>query len=217
MAQGRKELTGPTGRETGTGTEIQAAPETEAAPPGPPPEVALPPLGTVGLLRWAWRQLTSMRTALLLLLLLAVAAVPGSVFPQRRINPGQVQAYLDDHPAYAGLLDRLGFFDVYSSVWFSAIYLLLVVSLVGCIVPRSRLHWHTLRARPPRAPRNLSRLDQHVELSYAGELSSARSAASEALGRRRFRVVSHDDESVSERVGTCARPAISCFISPCCA
>ena len=29
------------------------------------------------LLRWAWRQLTSMRTALLLLLLLALASVPG--------------------------------------------------------------------------------------------------------------------------------------------
>jgi cytochrome c biogenesis protein len=33
------------------------------------------------LLRWSWRQLTSMRTALVLLLLLALAAIPGSVIP----------------------------------------------------------------------------------------------------------------------------------------
>src|SRR5207253_4930451 len=72
---------------------------------GPATEPSLPPLGAVGLLRWAWRQLTSMRTALLLLLLLAVAAVPGSMLPQRRINPGAVQQYLADHPGYAGWLD----------------------------------------------------------------------------------------------------------------
>ena len=35
-------------------------------------EVTQPTLGPVGMLRWAWRQLTSMRTALLLLLLLAI-------------------------------------------------------------------------------------------------------------------------------------------------
>ena len=63
------------------------------------------------------------------------------------------------------------------------------------------MHWHTLRAKPPRAPRNLSRLDQHVELSYAGDVDSARAAAAEALRGRRFRVVSHDDESVSAESG----------------
>jgi cytochrome c biogenesis protein len=39
-------------------------------------EAAMPALGFTGMLRWAWTQLTSMRTALFLLLLLAVAAVP---------------------------------------------------------------------------------------------------------------------------------------------
>lgn len=32
---------------------------------------------------WGWRQLTSMRTALLLLLMLVIAAIPGSLVPQR--------------------------------------------------------------------------------------------------------------------------------------
>jgi cytochrome c biogenesis protein len=142
-----------------------------------------------------------MRTALFLLLLLSVAAVPGSIFPQRSIDAAKVADFLATNPSLGPWLDRLGFFDVYSSVWFSAIYLLLVVSLVGCIVPRSRLHWHTLRAQPPRAPRNLTRLDQYVELTYAGDVAEARSAAAKALRRRRFRVVSHDDESVSAESG----------------
>jgi cytochrome c biogenesis protein len=163
--------------------------------------VTQPRLGPVGWARWAWRSLTSMRTALFLLLLLSVAAVPGSIFPQRSIDAAKVADFLATNPSLGPWLDRVGFFDVYSSVWFSAIYLLLVVSLVGCIVPRSRLHWHTLRAQPPRAPRNLGRLDQHVELMYAGDVATARSAASEALRRKRFRVVSHDDESVSAESG----------------
>ncbi|MCC2309538.1 cytochrome c biogenesis protein ResB [Cellulomonas chengniuliangii] len=118
---------------------------------------ALPRLGVVGWLRWAWRQLTSMRVALLLLMLLAVAAVPGSMFPQRPQSPADVAQYLLDHPASGPWLDRIGFFDVYTSAWFSAIYLLLFVSLVGCILPRAKVHLRALRARPPRTPRRFDR------------------------------------------------------------
>ncbi len=90
------------------------------------------------MLRWAWTQLTSMRTALFLLLLLAVAAVPGSLFPQRSVNPEQVTTYLANKPVLGQWLDRFQLFDVYSSVWFSAIYLLLFISLIGASCPGSR-------------------------------------------------------------------------------
>jgi cytochrome c biogenesis protein len=112
----------------------------------------LPTLGWRGMLRWTWRQLTSMRVALMLLMLLAVAAVPGSVLPQRGQDPAAVLAYLGDNPTAGEWLDRFGFFDVYSSAWFSAIYLLLFVSLVGCIVPRTTAHAKALRNRPPKTP-----------------------------------------------------------------
>jgi cytochrome c biogenesis protein len=142
-----------------------------------------------------------MRTALFLLLLLSIGAVPGSIFPQRSIDAAKVADFLATNPGVGPWLDRLGFFDVYSSVWFSAIYLLLVISLIGCIVPRTRLHWQTLRAEPPRAPRYLSRLDQHVEVEYAGAPAAALDAARAALRRNRFRVASHDDETVSGESG----------------
>jgi cytochrome c biogenesis protein len=171
--------------------------EPEGPRPGPEGEVTLPKLGTVGLLRWAWRQLTSMRTALLLLLLLAVAAVPGSVFPQRRINPVLVQQYMDEHPGYAGLLDRLGFFDVYSSVWFSAIYLLLFVSLVGCVLPRSRAHLRAVRAVPPRTPRRLERLPGHVRETVDAPPQETLDALVRTLRGRRYRIARYDDPGAS--------------------
>src|SRR5690625_5742972 len=85
--------------------------------------------GLRGWLRWMWRQLTSMRVALMLLLALAVAALPGSILPQRPQDPPAVARYLEENPVWGQVLDRLGFFDVFSSVWFSAIYILLFISL----------------------------------------------------------------------------------------
>ena len=163
--------------------------------------VTLPRLGPLGMLRWAWRQLTSMRTALFLLLLLAIAAVPGSIWPQRNIDAGRVADYLAQHRSLGPWLDRLGFFDVYSSPWFAAIYLLLFVSLVGCVVPRSRIHWHAMRAVPPRAPRRLERLPEHGEVAVEAEPTAVLAAAREVLRRKRFRVHAHDADSLSAESG----------------
>jgi cytochrome c biogenesis protein len=121
--------------------------------------IAQPRLGFVGWLRWGWRQLTSMRTALILLLVLAVAAIPGSIFPQRMADPNGVTQWERDNPDLFPILDGLKLFDVYLSPWFSAIYLLLFASLVGCVIPRIRHHAKALRARPPRTPARLQRLE----------------------------------------------------------
>jgi cytochrome c biogenesis protein len=131
-------------------TELATSPEDRAPLPRRP--------GLLLSLRRSWRTLVSMRTALLLLFLLAVAAIPGSLLPQRTINPAAVGRWYDTHPSLAPVLDRLYAFDVYASPWFAAIYLLLMVSLVGCLLPRWRLHVRALRSRPPLPPAHLSRL-----------------------------------------------------------
>jgi cytochrome c biogenesis protein len=155
--------------------------------------------------RNAWRQLTSMRTALVLLFLLAVAAIPGSVLPQRRLNPENVATYLRDNPGAGRWLDRLQLFDVYSSVWFSAIYLLLFVSLVGCLVPRLRTHAVALVRVPPNAPKRLERLPAHAGgLPHDGDLAATAGRLRTLLKKRRFRAVvrgSGDAYSVSAEKG----------------
>ncbi|OZM74768.1 cytochrome C biogenesis protein ResB [Amycolatopsis antarctica] len=111
--------------------------------------------------RNTWRGLTSMRTALILLFLLALAALPGALLPQRILNPPKTEEYIAQHGWWGELLDRFQFFEVYGSVWFSAIYLLLMVSLVGCLVPRSADYLRSMRARPVLTPRNLARMPHH--------------------------------------------------------
>jgi cytochrome c biogenesis protein len=162
--------------------------------------ITSPKLGFAGWLRWGWTQLTSMRTALVLLLLLAIAAVPGSIVPQRTADPNGVTQYFADNPDLAPVLDNLSLFDVYTSPWFSAIYILLFVSLVGCIIPRTKHHWKASRARPPRTPARLARLDDHrestVELAE-GEDAEALAAesidlAAEQLRKSGYRVERYD-------------------------
>lgn len=116
-----------------------------------------------------WRSLTSMRTALVLLFLLALAAIPGALLPQRSLNEQKTLAYIDDHGWIGQFMDRIQLFEVFSSTWFTAIYVLLFVSLVGCLTPRMIEHFHSLRAKPVAAPRNLSRLPRHVEHEVDGD------------------------------------------------
>ena len=115
----------------------------------------------VAKLRAAWRQLTSMRTALVLLFLLAVGSIPGSILPQRGVNPENVQRYFVEHPQLAPVIDRLGGFEVFRAPWFAAIYVLLFTSLIGCILPRTRDHARALLRRVPDAPKRLDRLPAH--------------------------------------------------------
>jgi cytochrome c biogenesis protein len=160
-------------------------------------------IGVVGWVRWAWRTLTSMRTALILLFLLAVASVPGSILPQRGTDPIRVTTYLQNDPTKGRILDRLGFFDVFSAPWFAAIYLLLFVSLAGCVLPRSLQHWRTIRSRPPAAPRNLGRLPEHrvVEAPDGTGPQQTLDAAAAWLRTARWRV---DTTSYDGRTGTVA-------------
>ncbi|MGW8553459.1 cytochrome c biogenesis protein ResB [Streptomyces tubercidicus] len=153
----------------------------------PTEDVTFPSLGPLGWARWFWRQLTSMRVALLLLFLLSIGAIPGSLIPQTSIDPDKVEQFRDKHPGLADIYDALGMFHVYSSVWFSAIYLLLFISLIGCIVPRSWQFVGQLRGRPPAAPRRLTRLPAYTTWRTGAAPEEVLGAAQRLLKKRRFR------------------------------
>lgn len=127
-------------------------------------ETTLPPMNFVGFLRWSWRQLTSMNTALLLLLLVAVAAIPGSILPQKTASILKVNNWKKDNPNFATLFDDLGLFDVYGSFWFSAIYILLMISLVGCVIPRLKVYWESFNEQPPNPPAQISKFEGYKKI-----------------------------------------------------
>jgi cytochrome c biogenesis protein len=158
--------------------------------------VEIPELGLIGLLRFAWRQLTSMRTALILLMMLGIAAVPGSVIPQRTSNPIAVRDFFTQHPGTAPFYDKLSLFDVYGSPWFSAIYILLFISLIGCVLPRTVEHFYAMRAQPPATPRNLNRMEHHSIFTVDGD---ALANAQKWFKKNRFRTRINEDSISAEK------------------
>ncbi|MEU1847736.1 cytochrome c biogenesis protein ResB [Streptomyces sp. NPDC019990] len=173
------------------GSQLSTAPAEEASGP--------PSLGVIGWARWFWRQLTSMRVALLLLLLLSLGAIPGSLIPQSGQDETKVADFRKGNPTLADVYDKLGLFHVYSSVWFSAIYILLFVSLIGCIVPRTWQFVGQLRGLPPRAPKRLTRLPAHTTWRTSAEPEQVHSAALALLKKRRFRAHLAADSVAAEK------------------
>ncbi|AXG78416.1 cytochrome c biogenesis protein ResB [Streptomyces paludis] len=182
-------------REEGTGADGAA----DRAGAGDSDVIGGPTLGIIGWIRWFWRQLTSMRVALILLFLLSLGSIPGSLIPQTSIDELKVQAFRDRHETLAPLYDKLQLFNVYSSVWFSAIYILLFISLIGCIVPRTWQFVGQLRGRPPGAPRRLTRLPAYTTWRTTAEPEAAREAALAILRKRRYRAHTVGDAVAAEK------------------
>jgi cytochrome c biogenesis protein len=190
-----------TGREAGglagaldpAGPAAAGPATSESAAGGPATgEPAARRFGVVAWLRWGWRQLTSMRTALVLLFLLALASIPGSVLPQQGIDPAAVSQYYAAHPALAPFLARLSGFDVFGAPWFAAIYLLLFASLAGCVLPRTYRLARSARQPPPKAPRHLGRLPQAAGFAADVAPDQALRSAAALLRTRRFRTRAGD-------------------------
>jgi cytochrome c biogenesis protein len=157
-----------------------------------------PDIGLTGWARWIWRQLTSMRTALILLLLLAAASVPGSLYPQRSADPNGVALYFREDEQLAEVLDFFQLFDVYTSVWFSAIYILLFTSLVGCVLPRTKVHYEALKAEPVQTPTNLSRMPVYQKETSPIGLDPVETGK-KILEKQRYRVIQRGDSVSAEK------------------
>ncbi|MFD9724114.1 cytochrome c biogenesis protein ResB [Streptomyces sp. NPDC059072] len=164
--------------EAAAGSQLSTAPEEDSGPVG---------IGVIGWARWIWRQLTSMRVALILLFLLSLGAIPGSLIPQNSVDLMKVAEWKRTHASWVTIAEKLQLFDVYTSFWFSAIYILLFVSLIGCILPRTWQFVGQLRGRPPAAPRRLDRLPAHTTWRTEKSPDEVLAHAKTLLAGRRFR------------------------------
>ena len=134
-----------------------------------------------------FRTFRSMRTALILLLVVGAASVVGSLVPQIGVSRAAVVEMFVEHPLRARFYRTLGLFDVYGSWWFTAIYALLLISLAACLIPRTRALWRA-RARRPEAARELEGMRHFAEAAVPLAPAPALDRARRVLRRRRFRV-----------------------------
>ena len=143
-----------------------------------------------------------MRTALVLLILLAAGAAVGSLLPQIPNSPQRVASYQLAHPFFGSLFLRAGFFDVFGSWWFVLILTLLFVSLIACLIPRSRAMIRTIRQCPIQA-REIDAFPQYRELRVPADPASAAATARTVLRRHGYRVaLAADGRAVAAEKGT---------------
>jgi cytochrome c biogenesis protein len=164
---------------------------TERTPTEPPPRS--PVRTALAFVRNTWRGLVTMRTALMLLFLLALGAMPGALLPQEPLNPPLAQQYIASHGWWGQLLNKLQFFNVYGSVWFAAIYVLLFVSLVGCLLPRTVDYFRQGMAKPVLTPRNLARMPHHARTDTTSDGLLALDAAKKEL--RGWRLIERTEDN----------------------
>jgi cytochrome c biogenesis protein len=132
-----------------------------------------------------------------LLFLLALASLPGALLPQWALNTSKTAQYIVDHGVFGKLLDKLGFFAVFGSPWYAAIYLLLFTSLVGCLLPRTWDFVGQIRMKPVATPRNLARMPHSATVTVPGT-EPAQVAAGISAGLRGWRKVTRTEHTAGD-------------------
>ena len=160
-----------------------------AAPPGP---VAF--VWESVLMGWRW--LARMRTALYLLLALAILSIIATAVPQEPNVPSTVTAWREGEAGpgvgVSRVLDAVGAYDVYGSAIFLAVLLALYISLTACLIPRIKAWVRLVRRSQPPIVRHLGAQDERTDFVTDRSPTEVRAAAAELLGRRRWRVRPHD-------------------------
>lgn len=151
---------------------------------------------------WLWRQLTSMRVALMLLIALALLTLAGTLLAQAPVNvKGDPRAYADwldsmrsKYGGWTGVLDTLGLFSVFSSIWFRGILALLSASLITCSVRRIPRLWKTAtRPRMVMTEAFFDRAPHRARIAAQADPQAALVALRAALRSHHFRTATKSD------------------------
>jgi cytochrome c biogenesis protein len=97
-----------------------------------------------------WKTLSRMRTAVILLAIVAALSMVATLLPQRAIQPERASGWIQDHALLGPWFDRLGFFAVYESWLLIGAVVLMYVSLGNCVITRGLALYRRWRRKLPR-------------------------------------------------------------------
>ncbi len=146
-----------------------------------------------------WSFFASVHLAIVLLALLAFFALIGTVVPQREAAWALSERL---SPELYGFLERMQIFDLYHSIWFVLLALLLSINLLVCSLDRFGAAWRRFRAVPQPARDDVFSDISEEQTIYtdAGLEKSADVAAS--LLQRKYQGLKRED--ADGRVYLCA-------------
>jgi len=94
-----------------------------------------------------WSFFSSVKLTIALLIVIALASIFGTVIPQQEATELFVSRL---SPGAASVFQKLQLFDIYRSIWFMVLMVLLSVNLIVCSINRLPVSWRLFRK--PSAP-----------------------------------------------------------------
>jgi cytochrome c biogenesis protein len=161
-------------------------------------------VGASDVLERIWRFFISMRTGLWLILALGLLSLIGTLLVQApagmATDPQAYASWLASiHSKYGGwtpVLDKLGFFAIFTSIWFKAITVLLTTSILACSVNRAPRLWKlAFHPRTRMGETFFTHAPLRASILVPTEPQGAIDGAREILKSHHFRTVNDPDEN----------------------
>jgi len=145
---------------------------------------------------------TSIKLAIVLLIILAVASILGTLIPQGR----SLEEYAARYGTLSTLFIRLQLAGLYHSIWYLALLGLLALNIIVCTLERLSPKWR--RATKPHIavdPKSLSALKTNIRLKRNAPLADVQSEVTTVLAKARYKVRS---ETQGPQIAVLARKRI---------
>lgn len=132
-----------------------------------------------------WKFFSSVKLAVVLLIILAAVSVIGTVVQQNQAPEDYLREY---SRGTVELFETLGFFDLYHTWWFVLLLLLFTANLTICTLERFPHAWKAMRAPlKPLGEDGFKAMPVRKELTIRGGVEQAEAAVLQALSGKRYR------------------------------
>ena len=133
-----------------------------------------------------WKFLSSVKLAVILLIILAIVSVIGTVIQQNESPERYLREYSQ---TTVTLFEAIGFFDMYHTWWFVLLLFLLTANLTVCTLDRFPPTWRIIKAPlKPIEDEGLKALPFKQEIVFKGDAGSALERVSRTLAAHHYRV-----------------------------
>ena len=146
-------------------------------------------------MRSAWKFFSSVKLAIVLIILLTLASILGTLVPQGR----SAAEYAARYGGLSGLITGLRLTGLYQSPWYLALLLLFAANIVVCTVSRFRPKWRrAFRHVPDADAKTMAPMRASARFRLPPPLAAARDKVAGPLKARHYRLdgSAHDGKAV---------------------
>ena len=149
-----------------------------------------------------WHFFVSMRTGLALMLALAVLGLVGALLVQadpglqgdRQAYAAWLESVRPRYGGWTGVLDALGLFSIFGSIWFKGLVVLLATSVLACSVNRAPLLWRqAVHPRTNMSETFFSHAALTASISATTDPDAAATEVQASFRARHFRTIANRD------------------------